>query len=138
MSSKPTQNKSWDTCPSGLLSQTAERRLETEVEQHRRKRRTILWVAISFTLTLMLVSYSLIEAQPVAPNYDASLGCQTVRGNLAAFCNNQIRDVSLGRGIGKHLMNCESCRKVYKSTCESSHKCPNRIRQAIPRPSTFK
>ena len=138
MSSKPTHDKSWDTCPSGLLSQTAERRLETVIEQHRRKRRTILWVAISFTLTLMLISYSLIEAEPVAPNYDASLGCQTVRGNLAAFCNNQIRDISLGRRIGKHLIDCESCRKVYISTCDCSHQCPNRVRKVVTKPSTFK
>ena len=134
MSTKSNDDTHWDSCPSGLLFQAAELRLETPIEQHKRKRQVLLWMAISSTLLLMLVCYSVIEAEPVAPNYDASISCQTVQGNLAAFCNNQIHEVSLERKIGKHLIDCKSCRRDYLSTCESVHKCPNRIRKVVTKP----
>ena len=135
MSSEPTKDKSWDSCPTGLISQTAELRLETPLEQRKRQRRTILWAGVSLALLLMLISYSLIDARPAAPSQEAAVSCQTVRGNLAAFCNNQIHEVSLERQIGKHLIDCKSCRKEYRSTCKSPERCPNRIRQGVAKPN---
>lgn len=138
MPSEPTQDQNWESCPAGLLSKTAELRLETPTEQNKRLRRVALWSTVSFALLIVLASYSLIEAQPAAPIHDASVNCQTVRGNLAAFCNNQIHEVSLERKISKHLMDCKPCHKEYRSTCGCSKRCPNRIRKAVTKPCSAK
>jgi len=134
MPSEPEQDQNWDSCPTGLLSKTAEIRLETPIEQNKRLRWNALWITVSFALVIMLAGYALIEARPVAPTHDASLSCQTVRANLAAFCNNQIHDASFERKISKHLMVCKPCHAEYRSTCGCSKRCPNRIRKAITKP----
>lgn len=125
---KPISVDSWESCPAGLISETVER---TEKPT---PRRTLLWSTLGIAMLLMLVSYSLIEAQPVTSESDSTVNCQMVRGNLAAYCNNRIRTVSLKRAIGKHLIDCESCHKEYRSICDCSKRCPNRKRKAVTKP----
>ena len=134
MPRKPTQEKDWDSCPTGLISQTAEHELKTPIEQYKRQRRTVLWGSISFALIFMLVGYALIDVQPAEPLYDSALDCQTVRVNLAAYCNNQIREVSLEREIGQHLINCKPCRKEYLTVSGCPKTCPNRLRNGTMKP----
>ena len=128
MTREPIDIENWEACPSGLLSQTAEQIVKPS------QRRTLLWCTFAVAMLLMLVSYSLIEAQPVTPETDTTISCQTVRGNLAAYCNNRISTISLERSIGKHLIDCESCRKEYRSTCDCSKRCPNRKRKVVTKP----
>ncbi len=131
---EPTDEDNWNSCPSGLISQTAEHHLETPVRQIKRQRRNALSYSLLIATLLTLVSYVLIEAQPVPPDRDATVSCKTVQSNLAAFCNNQIQEVSLERAIGKHLFDCQHCRQMYRSTCRCSNQCPHRKREAITKP----
>lgn len=134
MSAEPTAPDDWNSCPSGLISQTAEHQLETPVGQLKRHRGIMLKWTFLVVMLVLLLSYSFIEAQPVPPNRDATINCQAVKANLKAFCNDQIQDVSLERAIGKHLIDCKACRKMYRSTCGCSHKCPNRKRKVVTKP----
>jgi len=113
-STKPADDQNWEACPSGLVAETAKRQLETPTRQSQRQRNVVLWGTLVAAIFLTLTCYSLIEAQPVKTSPDASsISCQTVKGNLAAFCNNRILDVSLERAIGKHLIECKPCREEY-------------------------
>lgn len=128
MTRDPIDTDSWESCPSGLISQTA-----TQVAKPS-PRRTLVWGTLVIAMLLLLVSYSLIEAQPVTLEADTTVTCEMVKANLAAYCNNRIRSVSLTRAIGKHLIDCESCRKEYRSVCDCSKRCPNRKRKAVTKP----
>ena len=134
MSAEPNASDDWNSCPSGLISQTAEHHLETPVGQTKRHRSIMLSWTVLIVMLVLLLSYSFIEAQPVTPNSDTALNCQTVKANLNSFCNDQIQDVSLERAIGKHLIDCKPCREMYRSTCGCSHKCPNRKRKVVTKP----
>lgn len=128
MTREPINIDHWEPCPSGLISQTAEQFVEPA--QHR----TLLWSTLAIALLMLLASYSLIEAQPVTPDQSTAVSCQTVRANLAAFCNDRISTVSLERSIGEHLIDCEACRQEYRSICNCSKRCPNRKRKAVTKP----
>ena len=128
MTREPINIENWESCPSGLISQTANQNVKPA--QHR----ALLWSAFGVAMLLLLVSYSLIEAQPATQTLDTTISCQIVRDNLAAYCNNRISTISLERSIGKHLIDCESCRKEYRSTCDCSKRCPNRKRKVVAKP----
>ena len=134
MSSELADDQNWEACPSGLVAETAKRQLETPTRQSQQQRNAVLWGTLATAVFLTLVCYSLIEAQPVSTIPDVSVSCQTVKGTLAAFCNNRIRDAWLERAIGKHLIECKPCRKEYLKTCKCSERCPDRPRNVVTKP----